>query len=102
MAFWHRTRQRYTHASSLLPVHRRGPILYDGEKITSYICMVLIEYFFRNFDSGDPKRFTEWLQYSRNMATYAVLGIDIQRLGWIVNVSIASAKRPVMTICCIE
>jgi hypothetical protein len=37
-----------------------------------------------------------------DVPTCAVLGIDIQRLGWIVNVSIASAKRPVMTICCIQ
>jgi len=78
--------------SSLLPVHRRGPILYDGREITSIYLHDVDRVFLSQFRSLGLKRFAAWLQYSRNLATYAVLGIDIQRLGWIVNVSIASAK----------
>ena len=79
--------------SSLLPVHRRGPILYDGREITSIYLHDFDRVFLSRFRWLGLKRFTAWLQHSRKVPTYAVLGIDIQRLGGIANVSIASSKR---------
>jgi hypothetical protein len=68
--------------SSLLPVHRRRSILYNGREITSI--------YLHDFDRispfaisiAGPEKIYIWLQYSRNVPNYAVLAIDIQRLGW--------------------
>jgi hypothetical protein len=51
-----------------LPVHRQGPILYDGKEITSIYLHDLIEYFFCNFDSWKPERISrQGFPYSYNV-----------------------------------